>query len=114
MTDLTEARIDMTEPANGLAASLTTLLAEDERLIDEYERSYYSAAAGSYEPVTPPGWGRGEPFDPSRQRAEIETKRRIIDLCVAEIGNGTDGAVTAESVLSLLALPHADREVRRP
>jgi Family of unknown function (DUF6221) len=47
-------------------------------------------------------------YDPARILAEVDAKRQIIDLCVAEIDSGTDGAVTADSVLYLLALPYAD------
>lgn len=43
-----------------------------------------------------------------RWRADVDAKRRIIDLCVAEIDNGTDGAITAASVLYWLVQPYAD------
>ncbi len=70
--------------ATGDIQSLSNFLSaqydDDERLIDEYDRHMSKAAAraGSYVLALPPGWQPGEPFDVDRQRADLDTKRRIL------------------------------------
>jgi hypothetical protein len=45
---------------------------------------------------------------PDRWRAEVETKRRIIDECERTLRYEDYGFNLAEETLQLLALPHAD------
>jgi hypothetical protein len=105
-------------------AYLRERLDEDARLIDQYEAYMIErcANAGSYVLALPPGWQSGEPFDPDRQRAEIDVKRRIVHLhnraheCSTYDHTGDVDSCTwvldgyACSTLRLLALPYAGRD----
>lgn len=112
-----------------LVEFLTARLDEDASLIGEYEAYMRerAAAAGSYVPVTPPGWRPGEPFDPDRMMREVEAKRTIVERYGSVVVHGsavgavdmTKGASGAlRDAIYLLALPYADhpeyREEWRP
>jgi hypothetical protein len=56
------------------------------------------------------GSGFGDRFDDDRLLAEVEAKRRILDLCAPEVDDGTSGARIARLTIHMLAQPYAGRE----
>lgn len=118
----------------GLSEFIIACITEDERLAREelarraeWQRQYSEMVrSGNTIGLAFNDWDApGAPGDPARVLAECETKRRIVDACVAAIDAGdikpltswnddAAGAEIGEAVFRLLAVPYADRPGYRP
>jgi hypothetical protein len=84
--------------------------------LDEDERVAHEAAesdAMTSKPSTPPTrkWTHIARHDPARVLAEVEAKRRIVEMgasYVPELEHGDNGEWALDATLRLLALPYAD------